>query len=219
MICAVIPTYNCEASLPALLSQLRGAARIVVTDGDSEDATLRVAAAHEAVIAMGSPGRGAQLRRGARWSEGCEWLLFLHADSVLPDNWERLAERHIERHSGKAGYFDLAYDSPKFAARVVEFLVRLRCAAFALPYGDQGLLISRALYDEVGGYGAVPLFEDVAIIRSVGRPRLRRLGGALITSADKYERDGFFRRGWRNLGLLRRYLKGESPHAIAKDYA
>lgn len=219
MICAVIPTCDSEADLPGLLLQLRTSdMQIVVSDRGSDDKTLKIAARHKAVIAIGRAGRGHQLRRGARRGVDCEWLLFLHADSQLPGHWETLVTRHIKDHHSKAGYFDLSYDSPKFAARLVEILVKLRCAVFALPYGDQGLLISRALYEEVGGYGAVPLFEDVAIIRAIGRNRLRRLGGALITSADKYESDGFFRRGWRNLGLLRRYLKGESPDTLAKDY-
>ena len=106
----------------------------------------------------------------------------------------------------------------KFSARILEALVRIRCKVFGLPYGDQGLLISKALYDAVGGYPDIPLFEDVALIRALGKRRIRRLGLPLTTSADKYERGGFYRRGWRNFRLLRRYLKGEAPEELLKAY-
>ena len=219
MICAVIPTFNSEATLASLLAQLRHeAARIVITDGGSGDQTLKIASTNAAVIAVGGSGRGPQLRRGAAWSGSCNWLLILHADSRLPENWRELTQQHIKKHPEKAGYFDLRFNSPRFSARIIEILVRIRCAAFGLPYGDQGLLISKALYANVGGYSAISLFEDVALIQALEKTRIKRLGGAIITDAEKFEREGFFRQGWRNFRLLRRYLNGESPEDIAKDY-
>lgn len=219
MICAVIPTLNSAASLPALLTQLRPHVdRIVIADGGSEDDTLQIAAKHDAVIALGAAGRGPQLRRGARWAHESGWLLFLHADSVLPNQWEHTVQHHIKTRPETTGYFDLRFDSPRMSARIIEALVRIRCWMFGLPYGDQGLLISRSLYAAVGGYPGLPLFEDVALIRSLGKKRITRLGLPLITSAEKFERDGFYRRGWRNFRLLRRYLGGEAPADILKDY-
>ena len=219
MICAVIPTYNSETSLPALLSSLSSHVdRIVVTDGKSNDLSFNIAAKHGAMIALGTPGRGNQLRRGVHWAAECEWVLILHADSRLPENWQALTTRHIKKYPDKAGYFDLRFNSQQLSARIIERLVRIRCSLFGLPYGDQGLLISKTLYDEVGGYPATSLFEDVAIIKALGKPRIKRLGGPLMTDASKFERDGFLRRGWRNFRLLRRYLKGETPESIARDY-
>lgn len=219
MICAVIPTLNCEASLEPLLEQLRGHVdRIVISDGGSADQTLSIAIRYGAAIASGSAGRGQQLRRGAKWAQDCDWLLCLHADSSLSEDWLDKVQNHIGLHSGKAGYFDLRFDSRRLSARVLEILVRIRCALFGLPYGDQGLLISKRLYGDIGGYQNIPLFEDVALARTLGKGRLRRLGGPLLTSANKYERDGFYRRGWRNFRLLRRYLKGDTPNSLAKTY-
>lgn len=219
MICTIIPTFNAGESLEALHQQLQPhVRRIVISDGGSTDETLTITAQRQDIIAAGRSGRGSQLKRGARWAGDCEWLLFLHADSKLPEDWHVLVSAFIADGPDHAGYFDLKFDSWKWAAGMVEGWVKARCFYFALPYGDQGLLISRKLYDEIGGYDDIPLFEDVAIVRALGRKRLKRIGTTLTTSADKYERDGYFRRGWRNLKLLRRYLKGESPHELAKVY-
>jgi hypothetical protein len=87
-----------------------------------------------------------------------------------------------------------------------------------LPYGDQGLLISRTLYDEVGGYLDVPLMEDVMIVRAIGKPHLTELNAEARTSAAKYERDGWGKRSWRNAFLLIRFLLGAKPEDLAKRY-
>ncbi len=219
MICAVIPTYNAADGLAALLPQLAPhVTRIVVADGGSTDGTLTMAIENGARIALGDAGRGGQLRRGASWARDCDWILFLHADSELPEAWPEKVSTFIKTHNDAAGYFDFKFKSGGWKAAILERLVRARCAVFALPYGDQGLLISRALYRSLGGYSDIPLFEDVEIVRKLGRARLKRIGIALTTSAAKYERDGFFRRGWRNVRLLRRYLGGESPDALARAY-
>ena len=219
MICVVIPTLNSEHQLTQLLSGIDSdASRLVVTDGGSTDGTLREAARAGARIALGSAGRGNQLKRGCRWGGECDWLLCLHADSRLPDRWLSLVTHHIERFPDKAGYFDLRFDASGWQARCVEGLVRLRCRALGLPYGDQGLLISRRLYDACGGYPDMHLFEDVALVRALGRRRILPLGGVIVTGAEKYERDGYFRRGWRNLRLLSRYLRGESVETLLKAY-
>lgn len=219
MICVIIPTLNSKPQLKRLLVQLPEHVRVVVTDGGSVDGTLEVAACHKALICVGAPGRGIQLRSGVRWAFETPWLLVLHADSLLPDDFIKRVNLHIANHSDRAGYFDLRFDSPRLSARIIEILVRLRCSWFGLPYGDQGLLISNEHYKEIGGFENIPLFEDVALVRKIKKQRLRRLGAPLTTNAEKFELDGFFTRGWKNFRLLRRYLKGESPEGLAKDYA
>jgi len=223
MIAIIIPTLNAASSLPPLLEQLESEdVAIIVSDGISDDETLEIAAKFGCQLAIGSPSRGAQLRRGTKMVGDADWLLFLHADSRLPDNWRALVDHHIESHPAKAGFFKLKFDSPKLGARWTELMVAWRCSTFiwgwALPYGDQGLLISRALYDEIGGYADWPLFEDVKIVEKIGPSRLRALKGRITTSAEKFERDGFLRRGWRNFRLLRRYKKGESIDSLLKAY-
>ena len=219
MLAIIIPSLNSGNKLRSLLDQIgERADRIVISDGMSRDDGLEIAASKSAVIAIGQAGRGIQLSRGASWCENADWLLFLHADSELPDNWQIEVNTHLQNSPHRAAYFRLRFSSAKLSARFVELMVKLRCYAWALPYGDQGLLISRELYDDIGGYPDWPLFEDVNIIEKIGRNRLKPLSAKITTSAEKYERDGFVRRGWRNLKLLRRYKKGEAVHDLLKNY-
>jgi hypothetical protein len=104
-------------------------------------------------------------------------------------------------------------------ARIIAGWANLRSALFALPYGDQGLLVSRALYDKTGGYRPIPLMEDVALVRRIGRRRLARLRVAAVTSAARYATDGWLRRGWRNLTTLALYFLGVDPERLARRYS
>jgi len=218
MLTVVIPNLNQAGALASLLSQLEiSDVKIIVSDGGSRDESVNIAARAGARLACGCCGRGHQLRRGAQLGDS-DWLLFLHADSQLSPDWVKYVKRHMNRRPEKAGYFSMKFRAKGFQPRFMEWAVGLRSYFLRLPYGDQGLLISRALYDEIGGYQPMPLFEDVDLIRKLGRKRLSYIGCALKTDASKYERDGFFRRGWRNIKLARRYYKGEAPEVLLKDY-
>jgi len=224
MLSVIIPTLNTGRQFPVLLKQLAAEdVQLIVSDGFSEDETLELAASSNAKLAIGTPSRGGQLRRGAFLADR-KWLLFVHADCLLADNWQELVKRHIRDHPDKAGFFSLKYDSPKLSARWVELMTAWRCMTikyprgWALPYGDQGLLISRELYDEIGGYPDWPLFEDVKIAEKIGRLRIKNLGGKITTCEAKHARDGFVKRGWRNFKLLRRYKKGDSIENLMRDY-
>ena len=96
--------------------------------------------------------------------------------------------------------------------------VRLRCSIFALPYGDQGLLISSRFYKQIGGYKPLPLMEDVDIIRRIGRRKLALLKTPALTSYARYRKDGHFARIWRNFTCLALHFMGVSPEKIAKRY-
>jgi len=220
MLTIIIPSLNMQNELTYVLEQLSGGDyHVIVSDGMSEDESLFVAAKHVAKIAIGTAGRGQQLKRGAALAGyDAEWFFFLHADSHLPDNWHELVRNHISNHPDKAGYFGLKFDSPKWQARVVELLVWLRGNFWALPYGDQGLLISKKLYTEIDGYPEWSVFEDVKIIEKIGGRRLRRIPASITSCAKKYEAGGFFRRGAHNFKLLRRYKRGETIENLAADY-
>jgi hypothetical protein len=102
--------------------------------------------------------------------------------------------------------------------RLLEAAVSLRCGLFRVPYGDQGLLLPRALYDEVGGYSDQPLMEDVDLIRRIGRRRIRMLRADAVTSAVRYRNEGYARRILRNQACLAMYAAGFSPERIAAMY-
>jgi rSAM/selenodomain-associated transferase 2 len=221
----IIPTLNAAETLPATLAPLiDGALRgfvkeVIVVDGGSQDATCAIAEETGATIVESARGRGVQLRAGADAARAPA-LLFLHADTILSPGWIEESAAFLARPDARrrAAAFAFAFDDQSASARFVAAWVDLRCLLFALPYGDQGLLLSRALYDEIGGYRPLPLMEDVDMIRRLGRARLHRLRTRAVTSAARYRREGFARRGVRNLSLIARYYMGADPAVLARDY-
>src|SRR6266478_6767596 len=151
-------------------------------------------------IVAGARGRGTQLAAGAKVATG-EWLLFLHADCRLAAGWEDAVAAFLAAAAApdRAGYFAFALDDPDPAARRLERMVAWRCRALALPYGDQGLLLTRLLYDAVGGFAAIPLMEDVDLVRRLGRRRLAPIGATAVASARRYRSAGYICRPLRNL--------------------
>ena len=204
-----------------MLPQLKGAERVVVADGGSTDGTLAVAVT-SAVIAAGSKGRGAQLALGASHSGAADWLLFIHADNELPREWKASAEQHISRHPNSVGYFRYRANAKGFWPRFMDFWVGMRCQWWGLPYGDQGLLISKEMYDAAGGYPAQSLFEDVALIDAIkdqfGRTALRPLKGHMHIDVSKYKHEGIWTRGRKNLKLLKAYRRGEDIETLTQKY-
>ncbi len=219
----VIPTLNAADRIGPCLGALSeglmsGLIReLIIADGGSGDAVAELADALGARLVTAPRGRGRQLAAGARAARG-DWFLFLHADTVLAPGWVEAVRSHMLAGPGRAGYFALRFDTLAPMARLVAAWANLRSALFALPYGDQGLLVSRALYDQTGGYPEIPLMEDVALVRRIGRRRLARLGAAAVTSASRYAADGWLRRGWRNLTTLALYFLGVAPERLARRY-
>jgi rSAM/selenodomain-associated transferase 2 len=218
----VIPTLNAADTLQPLLSTLRTSEivkDVIVVDGGSRDETVACAGEAGARIIEAVRGRGTQLAAGAAAAEG-DWLLFLHADCRLDSSWEAAVSAFVGAPDAsiRAGYFDFALDDPAPAAKRVERLAGWRCRVLALPYGDQGLLIARSLYNEVGGFASLPLMEDVDLVRRLGRRRLARIGCRCISSARRYRQDGYWLRPLRNLCCLSLYLAGVPPRHIARLY-
>ncbi len=217
----IVPTLNAEAALPETLDRLlpgvaAGVLReVIVSDGGSADKTVHLADLSGAEIVSGPAGRGGQLARGAARARG-DWLLFLHADTHLPPDWVGLIAQHAAR-SDDAAAFQLRFRARGIPAQFTAWFANTRSRLFGLPYGDQGLLISRRLYDEIGGYRDQPLMEDVAIARAL-RGRLVLLDGHVSTSAARYQQDGWMRRGLLNLWTLARYRLGARPEALARSY-
>jgi rSAM/selenodomain-associated transferase 2 len=221
----VIPTLNVVPILGptlAALAQMEGAGlvkELIVADGGSTDGTCEAVIEAGALLIASEPGRGCQLHAGAAAARG-DWILFLHADTELEAGWSDAIRSFIEAPDSRdhAGYFRFALDDACSGARRLERLVTWRNRILRLPYGDQGLVLSRALYEKVGGYRAFPLMEDVDLVRRLGRRRLRVLDVAATTSAERYRRDGYWRRPARNLLCLALYYLGFSPHLIKRVY-
>lgn len=224
----VIPALNAAPLLARTLSAIGAEANteggdwhaaITVCDGGSHDNTRAIARDSGAAVVSAPAGRGGQLATGAA-AGSAPWLLFLHADTAPEPGWAAAVRAFAAApaNATKAGYFRLRFDSPDPRARRIERLVAWRCRTFGLPYGDQGLLIARAFYDRLGGFGALPLMEDVDIVRRIGRANLVPLDAAVTTSARRYERDGWLVRPLRNLSCLALYLAGTPAHLVARLY-
>ncbi|PWC38662.1 TIGR04283 family arsenosugar biosynthesis glycosyltransferase [Azospirillum sp. TSO22-1] len=215
----VIPCLNAAGMLPATLAGLGGGAGVIVADGGSADGTADVAAALGARVLRAPRGRGPQCAAGAA-AGGAPWLLFLHADTRLGAGWREAVARHIDApdNAERAGYFRLRFDSASPMARRWERAVAWRSRGLGLPYGDQGLLIARPFYETLGGFRPLPLMEDVDLVRRVGRRRLVPLDAEAISSAVRYERDGWLLRPARNLACLSLYFVGVPPRLIRRLY-
>jgi rSAM/selenodomain-associated transferase 2 len=217
MLSVVIPALDAAATLKSCLEALGPVPDLVVIDGGSRDATREIARSARARVIDSPRGRGLQLAAGADAATQ-PWLLFLHADTRLAHGWRLAVKAHAAARPKAAGAFRFRLDDPAWQARVVERGVALRVKLFALPYGDQGLLISRALYDRVGGYRPLPLMEDVDLVRRLGRRRLAVLPADALTSAARWRRDGWARRSARNLACLALYRMGMSEEKVKRLY-
>ncbi|MXY42411.1 MAG: glycosyltransferase [Rhodospirillaceae bacterium] len=222
----VIPTLNEAARLPATLAALSTPAgdggeapEILVSDGGSRDATAELAQGAGAQVVTGAQGRGTQLAAGADAAQG-DWLLFLHADTRLASGWRAAAAAFMADPANRqrAGYGRFRLDDPHPRARRLEKRVAWRCRRFGLPYGDQGLLVARDFYRALGGYRPLPLFEDVDLVRRIGRNRLVALDIDAVTGAERFLQAGYRRRSARNLVLLSLYLMGVPPAWLARLY-
>ena len=217
MLTIVIPVLDAAATLGPCLAALDGADEIIVVDGGSTDDSVGIASCAGARVISAPRGRGSQLCTGGQTARG-DWLLFLHADTQLGAGWREAVVAHVATAPDCAGAFDLRLDDGAWQARIIERGVALRVRLLGLAYGDQGLLISRRLYDEVGGYRPLALMEDVDLIRRIGRHRLCRLGATALTSAERWRRDGWIRRSARNLACLALYAGGVTPARLARFY-
>jgi rSAM/selenodomain-associated transferase 2 len=228
MISVVIPTLNAEATLAATLTGLVPAAvdglvrEVIIVDGGSADGTGTIAEASGATFISRTGARGYQLTAGA-FRARFPWLLFLHADTVLEPGWAREAAAFIERidrgeRPDAAAAFRFALDDLGPRPRVLERLVGVRCALMRLPYGDQGLLVPKRLYDKLGGFRSMPLMEDVDIVRRLGRRRVIMLRSQAVTSAIRFQREGYVRRSARNLTCLSLYYLRVPAHVLRRIY-
>ncbi len=214
----ILPTLEClvEPTVSGLIKQ------VIIADGGSIDATNDLAEQVGADFISCPKGRGIQCKIATIYAKA-NWLLFIHDDSILSDEWDRIVSQFIndETHNHHIGYFKHQLNSTSIKAKLLSFSVYLRCKIFTLPYGDQGLLIHRDTYEEIGGFSSKPIMEDVELIarikRQFGRKSLVMLNSTIKTSDDKY-RNGYLKRIFRNFSYLMAYKFGKDPKAIAKAY-
>ncbi len=222
MISVIIPALNEQGHIERCIRPLAGVpevADIIVADGGSTDATVRIAAGLPKVTVINAGrGRGHQMNAGASRGMGGA-LLFLHADTVLADGWAGAITSALADRSVAGGAFSLRVGDPAFRYRLVEGWVRFRCSAFRLPYGDQGIFIRRNTFEEIGGYSDIPLMEDVELAGRMKKAgRLVILRTEACTSERRWAKRGFLGTVLQNQMTMLLYRLGVSPAWLAGKY-
>lgn len=221
IISVILPTCNAEDYLVRTLSSLipgvvEGLIKeVIIVDTGSTDATLEIADSTGCRIIHADPQRGLQLWQGCREATG-DWLLILHPDSELSPQWLGAVRQHMKHHDKQAGYFHINFDQPSLLSRLWSEMIAFRAKWLSMPGSDNGLLLSRPLYDAVGGYKDQVAFEDVTLVLTLGKARLRPLGVALTTGFDRFHQRGWLVRAvWRWISFVL-YLLGVPPKPSAR---
>ena len=214
----IIPALNEAERIGTTLQHLdgAGAAEIIVVDGGSCDGTAQIAESLGAHVLRGPANRGVQQNLGAAAATG-EILLFLHADTRLPDDFAGQIRSILAKSGTAAGAFRFSLDAANWGLRLVERMVRIRCDLLGLPYGDQGLFVSRQAFEEAGRFADLPVMEDFDLVRRLKRlGRIRIAASASVTSARRWLEEGVWRVTWKHhLCILGYYLR-VSPAKLAR---
>lgn len=217
----VIPALNEAATIVATLTALaplaeRGAQRIVV-DGGSRDDTAALASLHAEQVIAAQRGRAAQMNAGARHAEG-DALLFLHADTRLPPDADRLIEAALRERPW--GRFDVRIEAPGRWPAVVAWFMNRRSRLTGIATGDQAMFVRRDVFERLGGFAEIPLMEDIELSR-----RLKRVGwpaclaARVTTSGRRWSANGPVRTIWLMWRLRAAYFFGADPARLAARYA
>ena len=218
----VIPVLNDNEALQRLLATIRPDPRVdivVVNGGAPDDRLTAICRRADVRLVPSAPGRGRQMNVGASASTG-RWVVFLHADTQLPSEWIDEVRRADAVPGVVGGSFRFRLDSGAWQARLIERAVERRVRWLDLAYGDQALFVRRDVFGAINGYREWPLMEDVDFVR-----RLRRAGKLyhstqpVLTSARRWERDGWWQRSAKNMLLQGLFFAGVSPERLAGWYS
>jgi len=217
----IIPARDEAEALPLLLEDLAplraAGTELILVDGGSRDGSPQRAASAVDRVLVSAPGRARQMNAGALAASG-RYLWFLHADTrVPPQARQRLLE--VLNQQPAWGRFDVRLSGAGPSLRLIGWMINLRSRLSGVASGDQGIFVSRALFEELGGYAELPLMEDLELSRRLRRlVRPRCLWPPLVTSSRRWERDGV----WRTVLLMWRlrlaYYFGASPEELARQY-
>ena len=202
------------------LAELRGlGVEVIVIDGGSHDATVQRARLRADHVLSAPRGRALQMNAGAAKASG-DVLLFLHADTRLPPEAERLVLDGLARSTHQWGRFDVTIEGRHPMLAVIAFTMNLRSRMTGIATGDQAIFVRRATFERLGGYPLLPLMEDVALCRALKRVgRMVALRETALTSARRWQRHGVGRTVVLMWALRLAYYAGVSPERLARAYA
>lgn len=223
LISVVVPTLNEAARIKDTISQVKKSCgetlvEIIVVDGGSTDATMERASSGGAKVILSYGGRAYQMNAGAKVARG-DILLFLHADTRLPDRYDLLVLQTLATPGVVAGAFELKIDAQRWGLRLVEKGVNWRSRLLGMPYGDQAIFLPASVFWQVGGFHELPIMEDFELVI-----RLRRLGwvgiapAPVVTSARRWQALGVLKTTTINQIIILGYYLGVSPDRLAQWY-
>ncbi len=220
----IIPVIDEVAMINQTLQRLRnlktsGSYEIIIVDGNPLENTLRAATETGIKKIKGPLGRGAQMNAGARAASG-RILLFLHVDTCLPDNAVDCIISVCGSDRIVGGAFDLGIDSPKPAYRVIEKIASIRSRLTRIPYGDQAIFIKKKVFAAIGGFGEIPIMEDIDLMRRTKQAghKIRFIPEPVKTSPRRWEKEGIIYCTIRNIILSTLFYLGVSPNFLKKFY-
>jgi rSAM/selenodomain-associated transferase 2/rSAM/selenodomain-associated transferase 1 len=219
-ISVIIPTINEAENIKKTLEKIGTAENreTIVVDGGSHDSTVLLAKSLGATVITASPPKARQMNIGAASATG-DILLFLHADTLVPERFDEHVISALSQSNVVAGAFSLRIESPASVLRLIERLANWRSRRLRLPYGDQGLFMSSELFRQMGGFCDIPIMEDFELAR-----RLREKGAIVtlavsaVTSARRWQRLGILKTTLINQLVIGAYCAGISPEAIEQWY-
>jgi hypothetical protein len=216
----IIPALNEAECLGQTVAGLIGqpGVEVIVADGGSRDRTVPLATAAGAKVILAPPGRGSQQNAGARAAQG-RVLLFLHADTRLPDGFAMQIRDALGRPGIAAGAFRFAVDATGWRFRLLEYCTNWRAACFGLPYGDQALFLPAARFQAMGGFREIALLEDLELVRRLRKMgRIALLATPALTSPRRWHRLGWARTTVINQMILLGFFCGLGPDRLARWY-
>jgi len=216
----IIPTLNEADTITPILSGLKNRhdVEVIVVDGGSKDGTVELAGSLGARVLRSKPSKAGQMNAGAAAATG-KVLLFLHSDTQLPEKFEEPILRMVNQNGIAAGAFQLQIESEIKGLRVIEQVANWRSRLLQAPYGDQGIFVTKALFDQIGGFPDIPIMEDFELIRRLKKKgKIGILAESVKTSPRRWLNYGIFKTWLTNQIIIGAYYIGVPPEQLARWY-
>ncbi len=215
----VIPVFNEEAGLEKVIERAADVdAEIIVVDGGSNDRTVKLAEKIGIKVIRSPKGRSLQMNAGASASRGHN-LLFLHADTIVPENYIDLIFESLMDKKPVAGAFGFKTDMDNALMRFIEYAANLRSRFLKLPYGDQGIFLSKTDFARAGEYPEVPVAEDIFLIRNLKKfARVKTIPENTVTSSRRWKKYGFLKTTFVNAVIFFGCYLGIKPERLHDIY-